>query len=77
MKVKEYFYNIKCDCCGEIMSEDWWNDSCDAQTIADDSNYLTCGDKHYCPDCYSVDDNDNYVTKDGHIYNGDTRELIQ
>lgn len=25
MKVSEMFYNIKCDCCGELIdSESWW-----------------------------------------------------
>lgn len=76
MRVKEYFHNIKCDCCGEIASETWWNNEDDANTVADDSGYITLGERDYCPNCVTIDDDDNYVTKDGRKYSGETHEEI-
>lgn len=35
MRVKEYFHNIQCDCCGEIASENWWNNEAKAQLKAE------------------------------------------
>lgn len=75
-RIKEYFHNIQCDCCGEIASESWPNNEDDANTYADDSGYITLGDRDYCPNCVTIDDDDNYVTKDGRKYDGETHEEI-
>lgn len=73
-RVKEHFHNIQCDCCGEIASETWWNNEDDAGTVADNSGYITLGDRDYCPNCVTIDDDNNYVTKDGRRYSGETHE---
>lgn len=59
-------YTILCDNCGKDACEDTeyaaWGDpnivlewSCE--------NWVQEGDKHYCPDCFSYDDDDNVVLK--------------
>ena len=75
-RVKKQFHNIQCDCCGEIASEDWCCNEDDAVTMADDSGYITLGDRDYCPNCVTIDDDDNYITKDGRKYDGETHEEI-
>ena len=84
MKQEVKSYIIVCDCCGEHFHDG--NDHCcyiddtDGSIIeseAESSEWLTIGDKHYCPNCYSINDDDNYVTKDGHIYDGENYEEIK
>lgn len=75
-RVEKQFHNIQCDCCGEIASEDWCCNEDDAVTMADDSGYITLGNRDYCPNCVTIDDDDNYVTKDGRKYDGETHEEI-
>ena len=74
-----------CDCCGEqyrneegfvsyVGDEDGsqiWND-------AYKDGWLEFGGKHYCPDCYSFDKDDEniVITKDGHKYDLETEEEI-
>ena len=41
------------------------------------SGWIEIGDKHYCQDCHTVDDEDRIVTKDGHKYDYDTLEEIK
>lgn len=76
---------IVCDCCGEMYGDDdgfafylgdedgsqVWND-------ADNAEWLEFGDRHYCPDCYSFDENDEniVITKDGHKYDLETDEEL-
>jgi len=36
-----------------------WNDEGTARDTAMESDWHEEGDKHYCPDCFNVDDNDN------------------
>lgn len=64
--VKEVkMYTVICDCCGADVNEDeefsCWSDAGSAKDVAMDSDWLTEGDKQYCPDCYSYDDDDNLV----------------
>ena len=58
-------YTVICDNCGKDNNEDTdyscWNDESIAEEIAMESNYLKDDDKHYCPDCYSYDDNDELI----------------
>lgn len=77
---------IVCDCCGERYGDEesvafyfgdedgsWiWND-------ADNAEWLEFGGKHYCPDCYSHDKDDEsiIITKDGHMYDWETEEEIK
>ena len=41
-----------------------------------DSEWASLGDKHYCPDCYEIDNEDNYHTKDGKVWDADTEKEI-
>ena len=77
MIIKEYFYNVQCDCCGEIANETWWNSESDAKYEANEADYRELGGKHYCPKCYSYDDNDNVITKDGKKFDDETYEEIK
>jgi hypothetical protein len=67
MIVKEYFYAVKCSNCGDMSELDdatFWSDESSAVEIAEDSDWCVTDDgKHYCPDCYSFDDEDNLVIK--------------
>jgi len=75
MLIKEYFYNVECDCCGNLANEEFWRtDEEGAKEDAQEAEFLVLGDKCYCPECYHYDDDDNIVTKDGKKFNGDTRE---
>lgn len=63
MIVDAIFYGVKCDRCHKILSD--WNDI----EYYSDANYaleaLDCADwierdnKHYCPNCYTIDNNDD------------------
>lgn len=75
---------IRCDACKErFRTADGFTCFTDDENgdyireEAESSEWITIGDKHYCPDCYKVDENDHIVTKDGHIYDYETHEMIQ
>lgn len=75
--VKEYFYNIECDVCGECADVTYWHTDPDtAKLNLDENGFKELGGKHYCGDCWHYDDDDNIVTKDGRKFNGDTEEEI-
>lgn len=84
MKVKVESMKIVCDCCGETFHDGndfvcFFNDP-DGSLIeseATDSDWRKYGDKHFCPDCWSWDDNSNVIIKDGHKYDGETDEEIK
>lgn len=75
-----------CDCCGEEYRNDegfvcYVGDE-DGSQIWDDADkdgWLEFGGKHYCPDCYSHDEDDEsiIITKDGHMYDWETEEEIK
>lgn len=78
MIVQRTFYNIMCDCCNEPMTIDWEDDKVRIMDLVEDCDYLRTADGHYyCPGCYHVDDNFNYDTEDGHVYDGKTKEEIK
>jgi hypothetical protein len=60
-------YTVICDCCGKDVNKDaeysCWSDEEFAEDIAMESDWLKEEDKHYCPDCFSYDDEDNLVIK--------------
>lgn len=41
-----------------------------------DSGWERIGNKHYCPDCHSIGENDNIVTADGKVFDSDTEQEI-
>ena len=74
-----------CDCCGEEYRNDEGfvcyvgdEDGSQIWDDADNDEWLEFGDRHYCPDCYSFDKDDEniVITKDGHKYDWETEEEI-
>jgi len=65
---KVEMYTVVCDNCGEDAGADsddgsCWSDKAVAEEIALESEWIKEGEKHYCPDCWSRDDDDNLVLK--------------
>lgn len=78
MIIKKEFYNIKCDCCGQVLDEEeYWDEIEGVESMLD-----TCGWKamengrHYCHDCWEWDDDDNIQCKDGRKYDEDCQEIM-
>jgi hypothetical protein len=66
MIIKETFYGVECDACGKLFEGyeySFWSDENYALENATDSEWIKDDKKHYCPDCYSYDDNDNLIIK--------------
>lgn len=63
------YYDIICDCCGKSLineSEMCFPDKDSALMVAKQSEWMNKGGKHYCPDCYELDEQtDEYVPKKG------------
>ena len=78
MIVKENFYNVECDCCYCLANEDLWQvDENTAKEKALDGDWREFEGKHYCPNCWKLDDDDNIVTKDGKVWDWDTEEFLR
>ena len=77
--LKEYFYNVKCDCCNKLADEGLWqnDEGIIRGEIMPEENWKTLGGNDYCRDCWHCDDDDNIVTADGHVWDGDTYKLIK
>jgi hypothetical protein len=60
-------YTVVCDGCGKDSNADSeysaWGCKMYAADVAMEANFINEGDEHYCPDCYSYDDEDNLVIK--------------
>lgn len=60
-------YNIKCDRCGAISTEgdeiSGWDNAGFAIDCAIDSDWVEMGSKHYCPNCYEYNYDDELVIK--------------
>lgn len=67
MIVEVKMYTVDCDNCGKNYDEgtdySCWNDPEAALTIAKEGDFIEHEGKHYCPDCYSYDDNDVLIIK--------------
>ena len=63
------YYDIICDHCGKSFTEEsvmCYTDTESAEMVAKNSEWLTIGGKHSCPDCYELDEEtDKYVSKKG------------
>lgn len=84
MKIKVEAFKIACDCCGEIFHsfDDFvcYDGDVDGSAMcneADSAGWMVLGDKHYCPNCFSIDEENRIITKDGHKYDYDTSEEIK
>ena len=74
---------IVCDGCGEHFHDGnlccSYIDDENGELIeqsALDSEWKKFGDKHYCPDCYELDDEDYYYTKDGKVWDAETEKEV-
>ena len=65
------YYDIICDCCGKSFTEEsemCYPDTNSALMVAEQSGWSEIGDKHYCRDCYELDEvTDEYVPKKGGV----------
>ena len=75
---------IVCDGCGEhFVSGDGFTcftDDPDGSLIESEalgSEWVRFGDKHYCRDCYEIDEDDVYHTKDGKLWDANTGKEIE
>ena len=63
------YYDIICDRCGKSFSEEsntCYPDTESAEMTAMYSEWRAMGEKHYCPDCYELDEEtDEYKPKKG------------
>ena len=70
------FYGMKCDICGRE-EEPWCDSPEECHREFDYDGWLHLGDgRDICSDCITIDENDNYVTKDGGVYDYETLKLI-
>lgn len=61
-------FSISCDNCNEdyIESHNGWsamNDQSSIQELADNDGWHTDDEKHYCPNCFTINDEDNLILK--------------
>lgn len=75
---------IVCDGCGKHYEDGNGmvcylgdTDGSEMENEALSSDWISFGDKHYCPECYELDDEDHYHTKDGRVWDADTEEEIK
>ena len=78
MIIDRRFYNIQCDHCGKLLDEEtWWGDKDLVEgLILDECGWIECEGRHYCDECWSRDDDDNIVTKDGRKWTDDDHKRI-
>ena len=63
------YYDIICDRCGKSLTKEsniCYPDTNSALMVAEQSEWVDINGKHYCPDCYELDEvTDEYVPKKG------------
>lgn len=78
---KVTYYDIICDRCGKSLTEE--SETCYPDTdscllVARQSGWLHTNDgHHYCPDCYTLNDEDQWECKDGRKYDYDGDEVVE
>ena len=73
--IKETFYNIQCDVCGEYADEECWHtDENTAKCYSNMNGFYELGGKFYCSNCWHYNDDNDIETKDGRKFNGETLE---
>ena len=72
MIIEVKMYSVECDNCKTVgvKNSDFagWNEKSATWEEAMNANWIKHEDKIYCPDCYSIDDDDNITIKE--IVNG-------
>lgn len=66
---EEKCYCVTCDNCGKTYEDvntgfTLWVDNSEANENVQDNDWYKDGDKHYCPNCHTVDEDDNLIIKD-------------
>ena len=66
--IKVTMYTVQCDNC-KITSGDndefsCWNDESNALENATNKDWIEHKGKHYCPNCYTIDKDDNITIKE-------------
>ena len=65
MIAKVEMYTVQCDNCkttsGENSDYSCWGDKQVALEDAIESDWIEHEGKHYCPDCYTIDENDEVM----------------
>lgn len=61
-------YGIECDRCGDLFEDprsgfSLWTDERSALEEAQENDWIEYEGKCYCPHCYDVDEDDNWVIK--------------
>lgn len=62
----EILYTVECDRCKGLLDDEdsqYWIGSDMAVEMAQDSEWLIKGNKHYCPKCYTLNDEDEEEIK--------------
>jgi len=61
-------FTIICDRCKKDVCNEHdyscWNDEGYAEEISLEDGWVKDGDCHYCPDCFTYDENDNLIVKE-------------
>ena len=74
--IREHFFNMRCDCCGEILNDEYWTSDEDGVKFnAENSDWTERGGKWYCPNCWHYNEDDNIETKDGKVWDGEIDKL--
>lgn len=63
----EILYTLQCDRCKKELEDDnlqYWVDVESVLDIANNNEWITKEDKHYCPDCYIFNHNDEIEVKE-------------
>lgn len=67
MIVEVEMYTVECDNCKTVSGADsefsCWGDKAIALEDAIENNWIEHEGKHYCPNCYTIDDDDNITIK--------------
>jgi rubredoxin len=67
MLVTDVFYGVKCDRCGDLYEDSdghtFFSSADSPIEGASDDEWKEVKSKHYCPNCYTKDDDDNVVPK--------------
>ena len=67
-------FSLICDNCNRLFMSSFeeftlWVTESDAVEASIDDDWTKCNGKHYCPNCYELDDDDNIVIKEKEVNN--------
>lgn len=65
-------FSLICDNCNRLFMSSFeeftlWVTKSDAVEASINDDWIEHKDKHYCPNCYELDDNDNIVIKEKEV----------